>query len=99
MISLDSVSFDTFIALQGQSFTVRTGELLLELSLHEVRKLGHKRAEALRDPFCLLFRAARGLRLAQGTYVMACDSLGEIELFITQVADGVQGSEFEAIFT
>jgi len=39
------------------------------------------------------------LRLPQGIRGLTCEGLGEIELFITQVADGPQGAEFEAIFT
>ncbi len=99
MIPIETLSIDTFAPLQGSGFTLKSEDLLIDLSLHEVRKLGHKREEALRDPFSLHFRGPQGLRLPQGIYGMTCDSLGEIELFITQIADGAQGSEFEAVFT
>lgn len=99
MIPLESVDHDTFAPLTGQVFSTTTASGRLEIQLGEVKKLGHRRADAARDPFSLIFRGPQGLRLPQGTYVLACESLGEIELFITQVADGPQGSEFEAIFT
>lgn len=99
MIPLESVDHDTFAPLTGQFFSTTTASGRLEIELHDVKKLGHRRADAARDPFSLAFRGPQGLRVEQGTYRFACDALGEIELFITQVADGPQGSEFEAVFT
>ena len=99
MIPLESVGYDTFSPLIGRTFTTTIGEVRVELELSEVKKLGHKRMEASRDPFSLLFRGLQELRLAQGIYCFECEALGEIELFITQVGKGAQGSEFEAIFT
>ena len=99
MIPLESVDHDTFSPLTGRTFATMIGETQLELELSEVKMLGHKRSEASRDPFSLLFRSPQELRLPQGIYCFECEALGEIELFITQVGRGAQGSEFEAIFT
>lgn len=95
MLPLDQLTCETFCPLVGQLFLVPH----VELKLAAVKTLGHRSAEALRDPFSLLFCAAQGLRLPQGIYQMKNDSLSEIEIFITQVADGPNGAEFEAIFT
>jgi hypothetical protein len=99
MIPLETVDHDTFAPLTGRAFTAATAIGGVELVLSAVQKLGHRRADAARDPFSLTFRGAHGLRLPQGIYRLGCESLGEIELFITQLADGPQGAEFEAIFT
>lgn len=99
MIPLETVDHDTFAPLTGHVFTVTIDSGRVEIRLSEVKKLGHRRTDASRDPFSLLFRGPHGLRLPQGTYLFGCEALGEIELFITQVADGPQGAEFEAIFT
>lgn len=99
MIPLETVGHDTFAPLTGHAFITMTGSGLVEIQLSAVQKLGHRRADATRDPFALTFRGPQGLRVAQGTYRFACEALGEIELFITQVADGPQGAEFEAVFT
>lgn len=99
MIPLESVDHDTFAPLTGHAFITTTGSGPVRIQLDGVKKLGHRRADAIRDPFALTFLGPRGLRLPQGTYRFECEALGEIELFITQVADGPQGSEFEAIFT
>jgi hypothetical protein len=99
MIPLESVSHETFAPLVGRAFTVMTSNGPVGLTLAGAKLLGHKRDEATRDPFSLAFRGPQGLRLPQGTYPFTCAELGEIGFFITQVADGAKGSEFEAIFT
>ena len=99
MIPLESVSHETFAPLVGRAFTVMTSNGPVELTLAGAKLLGHKRDEATRDPFSLAFRGPQALRLPQGIYPFSCGDLGEIEFFITQVADGAKGSEFEAIFT
>jgi hypothetical protein len=99
MIPLESVDHDTFFPLIGGTFALGTGEGRLELRLTAVRKLGHRREGAPRDPFSVIFTGPQGLRVPQGTYQFECETLGEIGMFITQVADGANGSEFEAIFT
>ena len=98
-IPLESVDLDTFTPLVGHAFVTVIGDAHLELSLEAVQKLGHRRSDASRDPFSLTFRGPQGLRLPQGIYAFTCEGLGEIELFITQVGDGRQGADFEAIFT
>jgi hypothetical protein len=95
MLTLDPLTHGHFEPHTGQVFL--SGEA--SLTLHEVKVLGQKRTEAPREPFSLLFRGLQGLRLPQGIYRMKNESLGELEIFITQVGDGVKGSEFEAIFT
>lgn len=99
MIPLETVDHETFAPLTGHAFVATTGSGRIEIQLSAVKKLGHRRADVVRDPFSLVFRGPQGLRVPQGIYRFACEGLGEIELFITQVADGPLGSEFEAIFT
>lgn len=99
MIPLDSVDHDTFAPLTGHAFITQAGGGRVDMQLDAVQKLGHRRDDAMREPFSLTFGGPQGLRLPQGIYRFACEALGEIDLFITQVADGPQGSEFEAIFT
>ncbi|MEO5714174.1 MAG: hypothetical protein ABIT37_11860 [Luteolibacter sp.] len=99
MIPLESVDYDTFFPLIGQTFSSGDAEGRVELVLSVVEKLGHRREDAPRDPFSLTFRGPQGLRVPQGTYRLECDGLGKIGLFITQVGDGAKGSEFEAVFT
>jgi hypothetical protein len=99
MISLDTVEHRTFAPFEGRDFQIHTGAVPIKLQLSSAKLLGHKRQEAPRDPFSLTFRGPQGLRLPQRIYPLSCEGFGEIELFITQVADGAQGSEFEAVFT
>lgn len=99
MIPLESVNHETFTPLLGETFRVITPDASRELSLAGVKLIGHKRDDAAREPFSLVFLGPQGLRLPQGTYPFSSRKLGEIEIFITQIADGAKGSEFEAVFT
>jgi hypothetical protein len=98
-IPLESLACETFAPLTGEAFTTTAGNVPIELRLGEVKKLGHRRSDATRDPFSISFLGPQGLRLPQGIYPFSHATLGTIEMFITQVGDGARGSEFEAIFT
>ena len=95
MIPLDQLTHSHFEPLIGQVFLC--GEISLTLSAAKL--LGHKRPEIAREPFSLLFRGCQGMRAPQGIYQLKNETLGEREIFITQLADEPQGSEFEAVFT
>jgi hypothetical protein len=99
MIPLESLEHDTFAPLVGQNFTLVTAGGPLELQLNAACKLGQRHAGATREPFSLVFRGEHGLRLPQGVYRFGHASLGEVEIFITQLADQPSGADFEAIFT
>lgn len=72
---------------------------VLTLVLNEVNVLGHRRPEASRDPFSLLFQGPAGVRIPQGVYRIENPVSGTMEIFITQVGGSAAGSLFEAIFT
>lgn len=99
MIDLESLRHASFAPLVGAVFTVGPPGPWAQLRLVEARLLGGQRPEAKREPFSLVFRGTSGLRLAQGTYRFENPSLGAVEIFITQIADGPAGADFEAIFT
>ena len=98
MVAIESLQHSTFAPLLGNVFTVKTG-VGAELRLHEVKLLGHKRTEAMRDPFSLTFRGPSGLRMEQGIHRVESEALGAMDIFITQVGSGPQGADFEAVFT
>ncbi len=98
MIALETLQPSMFTPLVGHAFTLCVGPGV-ELRLAEVKVLGHKRPDAVRDPFSLTFSGTRGIRVPQGTYRVESGELGAMEIFIAQVGDGVKGAEFEAIFT
>ena len=98
-LPLESLDYETFAPLTGDVFTLTVGETSLELRLGEVKKLGHRHPGATRDPFSLSFIGPRGLRVNQGIGQLTHATLGKVEMFLTQVGDGANGSELEAIFT
>ncbi len=67
------------------------------MKLSEARPLG-VRPESIREPFALTFVAGRPLRFPQGVYKMRHPQLGEMEIFLVQVAADQTSSSFEAVF-
>ena len=98
MISLESLQVAQFEPLVGQVFRITAGQVI-ELRLDEAKTFGGKWPQATRDPFVLTFGGASGLLLPQAIYRFEVPELGELEMFITQTANGPQGSKFEAVFT
>jgi len=97
MLDLAQVRCEQFAACLNQDFAIVLSDGALLLQLSEVRPLG-KRPESLRDPFALTFLGRAGLRLPQMTYKMRNAQLGEMEIFLVQVAADQTRSAFEAVF-
>lgn len=97
MLDLGQVRCEQFAPCLNQDFAILLSDGALLLQLSEVRSLG-KRPESLREPFALTFLGRAGLRLPQGIYKMRNTQLGEMEIFLVQLAADQTGSSFEAVF-
>jgi hypothetical protein len=97
MLELDKVRCAEFAACLDQDFEIVFPDGTLSLKLSEARPLG-ARPESTREPFALTFRGAPQLRLPQGIYKMRNAALGEMEIFLVQLAADQTGSRFEAVF-
>jgi hypothetical protein len=97
MLELDKVECAQFAACLDQDFEIVFTDGTLPLKLSEARPLG-TRPESVREPFALTFHGAAKLRLPQGIYKMRHATLGEMEIFLVQVAADQSGSTFEAVF-
>ena len=97
MLELDKVTCQEFAACLNQDFEIVFTDGTLPVKLSEARPLG-ARPESIREPFSLAFVAGRPLRLPQGIYKMRHPSLGEMEIFLVQVAADQTSSTFEAVF-
>jgi hypothetical protein len=97
MLELDKVRCAQFAACLNQDFEVVFSDGTLPVKLTEARPLG-SRPESIREPFALTFVAGQPLRLPQGTYKMRNASLGEMDIFLVQIAADQSGSTFEAVF-
>ncbi len=99
-LPLETLASGHFEPLLGSVFRMLpAADEPVALELAEVNVLGHRRSEAARDPFSLIFRGPTGQRYGQGMAVLEHAELGRMELFLTQIADRPDGSVFEAIFT
>jgi hypothetical protein len=97
MLDLATVTCEQFAACLNQDFEIIFTDGALPVKLSEARPLG-VRSESIREPFSLAFVAGRPLRLPQGTYKMRHPQLGEMEIFLVQVAANQTSSTFEAVF-
>jgi hypothetical protein len=96
-MDLATVRCEEFAACLNQDFEIVFTDGTLPVKLSEARPLG-VRPESIREPFSLAFVVARPLRLPQGVYKMRHPQLGEMEIFLVQVAADQTGSTFEAVF-
>jgi uncharacterized protein DUF6916 len=98
MLDLAKVQCAEFAACVNEDFEIftRTGPLVLQLS--EARRLGVRPASVQREPFSLIFRGAPQLRLPQAIYKISNPQLGEMEIFLVQIAADQTSSTFEAVF-
>jgi hypothetical protein len=96
-MDLATVECAQFAACLNQDFEIVFSDDVLPLKLSEARPLG-VRPESIREPFSLTFLGRAGLRLPQGIYKMRHATLGEMEIFLVQLADDPSGSAFEAVF-
>ena len=97
MLELDKVGCAQFAACLNQDFEIVFADGTLPVKLSEARPLG-TRPESIREPFALTFLARAGLRLPQGIYKLRHATLGEMEIFLVQLAADQTGSAFEAVF-
>ncbi|HEX4607323.1 MAG TPA: hypothetical protein VH092_03880 [Urbifossiella sp.] len=101
---LDRLTVADFDPLRGSRFRAEVpGAEGLDLELLEVKPLpgptprpGHP---PRRGPFSLQFLARTPLRLPQGTYPLAHDALGRLDVFLVPVGRDADGLVLEAIFT
>ena len=97
MLDLAEVRWEQFAACLHQDFEIVFPDGTLPLKLSEARPLG-SRPESLREPFALTFLASKPLRLPQAIYKMRNATLGEMEIFLVQVAADQTTSTLEAVF-
>ena len=97
MLNLATVTCEQFTACLNQDFEIVFTDGTLPVRLSEARPLG-VRPESIREPFSLAFVAGRPLQLPQGTYQMRHPQLGEMSIFLVQVAADQTSSTFEAVF-
>jgi hypothetical protein len=97
MLDLAKVQCADFAPCVNQDFEIATNgaPLVLQLSDASTRTAPEG---ATRDPFTLTFRGAPELRLPQGIYKMTNAQLGEMEVFLVQIAADETSSTFEAVF-
>ena len=98
MLDLATVRLEEFAACVDQDFEILFPDGTLVVKLIEAKQWGPDQSANVRQPFTLTFRVDRNLRLPQGTYKMRHAKLGEMEIFLVQVAADANSSTLEAVF-
>ena len=97
MLDLATARCEQFASCLNQDFQIVFTDGTLTVKLSEARPRTAPEG-ALRDPFTLTFRGAPKLRLPQGIYRLNNATLGDMEIFLVQVAADATSSTFEAVF-
>lgn len=98
MLHLATARREDFASCLEQDFEIVFPDGILPAKLIEANRWGPDQPANVRQPFSLAFRIDRNLRLPQGIYKMRNASLGEMEIFLVQVAADANSSTLEAVF-
>jgi hypothetical protein len=98
MVDLATVRREDFTAYLNQNFEIVFPDGTLPAKLIEAKQWGPDQPANVRQPFTLTFRVERGLRFPQGTYKLRHPELGEMEIFLVQIAADASSSTLEAVF-
>jgi len=96
MLDLAKVRCADFAACVNQDFEIATKGAALVLQLFEARS--RPAPDAGRDPFTVTFRGPAPMRLPQGIYRLSNAQMGEMEIFLVQIAADQDSSTFEVVF-
>jgi hypothetical protein len=97
MLDLAKVQCADFTPCLNQDFQIVFTDGTLAVKLTEAR-VRDRPEGALRDPFTLTFRGPAQLRLPQSIYRLTNATLGDMEIFLVQIAADQTSSTFEAVF-
>jgi hypothetical protein len=98
MLDLAKVRREDFAPCLDQDFEILFPDGILSVKLIEAKQWGPDQRAHIRQPFALTFRLERNLRLPQGIYKMRNAQLGEMEMFLVQVAADANSGTLEAVF-
>ena len=93
----DDLTIDSFSGRVGERFGLDDDGASHDLELVECERLGQAALD--RVPFSIVFLGPRDPVLPQRIYSLAHDELGELEVFLVPIAQGADGTRYEAIFT
>ena len=99
---LETFTQSTFLSHLGETFRVH-GDISspLEMQLTDVMSLGSsdEAQPERRAPFSILFHGPADALLAQRTYTLSHDVMGNFDLFLVPLGPAADGMRYEAVFT
>jgi hypothetical protein len=97
MLDLATARCEQFAPCLNQDFQIVFTDGTLAVKLSDARPRTPPEGTT-RDPFTLTFRGPPQLRLPQAIYRLTNAQLGEMEIFLVQIAADANSSTFEAVF-
>ena len=97
-MDLATARLEQFAPCLDQDFEIVFSDGTLPAKLVEAKQWGPDQPSNVRQPFSLTFHIQRSLRFPQATYKMRHPNLGEMEIFLVQIAADQNGSTLEAVF-
>lgn len=91
--------FDDFQACLNQAYSLGPALGDLQLELISVERHPHGDAVDGKDAFTIMLRGPAEPVLAQQTYTMRNENMGEFDLFIVPIGPDDQGMCYEAVFS
>jgi hypothetical protein len=83
----------------GDAFRLQLDEgQSVDLELIEATALEPARGAPRQDPFSLVFRGPANVQLAQTTYRLQHEGMGEVPVFLVPIGADEEGTFYEAIF-
>jgi hypothetical protein len=98
MLDLATVRCAQFAACLNHDFEIVFPDGTLPVKLIDAKQWGPDQPAHIRQPFTLTFRVDRSVRFPQGTYTMRHAQLGEVQIFLVQIAADADSSTLEAVF-
>lgn len=98
-LALENLTFDSFHPYTGQKFSVEnkpesTG---LQLMSADARTL-NLTANETRIAFSLMFKSDQQYVLPQGSYCLANEKFGSVEIFLVPIERDAEGVTYKAVF-
>lgn len=94
---LDQLTAEDFESLLKQALPARAGDQMLQLEVDEVWRSHFPTVRPV-PGFSLFLRGPREPRLVQGLVAITHPAHGELEIFVTPVAQDAAGIRYEAVF-
>jgi hypothetical protein len=97
--ALESLTVDSFQPHTGKEFLIENSPEPVKLRLISAQSSkAASPSQGMRLPFSLIFKSTAQQLLAQGTYSLAHEQFGKVDIFIVPVGQDAEEISYQAVF-